>query len=312
MAFLRPRLTDFHHISLPQGHADFAIPFLDEDIPLYLDPFLLWRSPSLQDQALHTSLINSFNHLGWLVKQGRQHEAVQLLVNLSECDEVGLGVSRTREGHRIGLGTAGDILDLFHDIPDYYKSGFVHFEEIQFFVEHISRDRISDFACSFLKSFLVDYTIEQCATHGIPTDAVRLPVYSYSEHALRTEEARLPVHPEGRRPLLFVPKRWLRSKLWISFDDYFAKQYPGKAGQKPEAANDQRVKLLSYNRKNYGAVFEYVARKEQAAGDCQNDPLFAQISVASAKEGLAAIRKLRNVDESGRGRRDAGALREDL
>ena len=293
MAFLRPRLTDYHNISLPQGHADFAIPFLDEDIPLYLDPFLLWRSPSLQDQALHTSLINSFNHLGWLVKQGRRHEAVQLLVNLSECDEVGLGVSRTRAGHRVGQGTAGDILDLFRDIPDYYQSGFVHFEEIQFFVEHISRDRISDFACSFLKSFLVDYTIEQCEVHGIPTDAVRLPVYSYSEHAIRTEEVKLPVHPEERWPILFVPKRWLRATLWISFDDYFARQYSGKAEQKPEAAAKERVKLLTYNRKNYGAVFEYVAKKERAAEDCRNDPLFAQMPIDSAKASLAAIRKLR-------------------
>jgi len=213
MALLRPRLTDYHNLFLPQAQADFAIPFLDEDLPLYLDPFLLWRSPSLQDQALHTSLINSFNHLGWLVREGRRQEAVQLLINLSECDEVGLGVSRLREGHRIGAGTADDILQLFREIPQYHTYGFVHFEEIQFFVEHIARDRISDFACSFLKSFLVDYTIEQCRTHGIPAEAVRLPVYSYGEHAIRTEGVSLPVHPESRRPLLFVPKRWLRSKL---------------------------------------------------------------------------------------------------
>jgi hypothetical protein len=293
MAFVRPRLTDYHHVSLRQAQADFAIPFLDEDIPLYLDPFLLWRSPSLQDQALHTSLINSFNHLGWLVKQGRRHEAVQLLINLSECDEVGLGVSRTREGHRIGAGTAGDILDLFHDIPDYYKCGFVHFEEVQFFVEHISRDRISDFACSFLKSFLVDYTMQQSETHGIPTEAARLPVYSYSEHAVRLECVHLPVHPESGKPLLFVPKRWLRAKLWINFEEYFAKAYPRAAKEQAEPAAAERVKLLTYNRKNYGAVLEYVASKERAAGDCRNDPLFAQIPVASAKASLAVIRKLR-------------------
>lgn len=86
---VRPRLTDFHNIHLPQAQTDFAIPFLDEDIPLYVDPFLLWRSPSQQDQALHTALINSFNHLGHLVKQGRQQDAKALLVALSECDEVG-------------------------------------------------------------------------------------------------------------------------------------------------------------------------------------------------------------------------------
>lgn len=60
------RLTDHYGILVPQADLDFAIPFLDEDIPLYADPFLLWRSPSQQDQALHTSLLNAFNHLGHL------------------------------------------------------------------------------------------------------------------------------------------------------------------------------------------------------------------------------------------------------
>src|SRR3954469_6544754 len=102
MALIRPRLTDHFGIAVAQAEVDFAIPFLDEDIPLYVDPFLLWRSPSQQDQALHTSVINSFNHLGFMARQGSESEAVRLLVELSECDEVGLGHSRTREGRRIG------------------------------------------------------------------------------------------------------------------------------------------------------------------------------------------------------------------
>ena len=63
MALIRPRLNDYFDLPFTQEEVDFAIPYLDEDIPLYFDPFLLWRSPSLQDQSLHTSLINSFNHL---------------------------------------------------------------------------------------------------------------------------------------------------------------------------------------------------------------------------------------------------------
>jgi hypothetical protein len=61
MALIRPRLTDFHGISAAQADLDFAIPFFDEDVPLYVDPFLLWRSPSQQDNSLHTGLVNSFN-----------------------------------------------------------------------------------------------------------------------------------------------------------------------------------------------------------------------------------------------------------
>ena len=41
MTIVRPRLVDYYNVPITQEEVDFAIPFLDEDIPLYLDPFLL-------------------------------------------------------------------------------------------------------------------------------------------------------------------------------------------------------------------------------------------------------------------------------
>ena len=41
---IRPRLNDYYKILLNQDRIDFFIPFLDEDLPLYVDPFLLWKS----------------------------------------------------------------------------------------------------------------------------------------------------------------------------------------------------------------------------------------------------------------------------
>src|SRR6476660_5675590 len=102
MALIRPRLNDYHNLPFRQEEVDFAIPFIDEDIPLYVDPFLLWKSPSMQDNSLHTSITNSFNHLGYLLKQGRNKDAEEILIRASECSEVGLGNSKTKEGKRIG------------------------------------------------------------------------------------------------------------------------------------------------------------------------------------------------------------------
>ena len=88
------RLTDYHGIHVEQESLDFAIPLFEEDVPLYLDPFLLWSSPSQQDQSLHTSLINAFNHLGELMRTGDERKAIEILIVASECDEVGLGSSK--------------------------------------------------------------------------------------------------------------------------------------------------------------------------------------------------------------------------
>jgi hypothetical protein len=286
-------LTDFYGISSSQAELDFAIPFFEEDIPLYVDPFLLWRSPSQQDQTLHTGLVNSFNYQNWLYRKGRESEAIQNLVSASECDEVGLGVSAMRKGKRFGEGTAREILDVFRRVPEYGQHGFTHFEEIQLYVDGISRDRVSDIACTFLKSFLIDYTIENCLKLGIPREQVRVShLYDYKEQRFTFGvAAELPVNPVSKAPVLFVPKRWLRFVPWINFDDYF-----GSACPKDDVVNrqgsDDRVQVLLYNRDNYGMVAEYVKVKERTAADCHNDPLFTQIPVLSAKRKLAEIKRL--------------------
>ena len=290
---INPRLTDYYGIPTPQADLDFAIPFFGEDIPLYLDPFLLWRSPSQQDQALHTSLINAFNHLGRLAQEGKKSTAIDMLILASECDEVGLGSSKNRKGKRIGVGKATDIIELFEKVDFYRTRGFRHFEEIQFFVDGISKDRISDIACNFLKSFLIDFTASECRRHGLPMKPCTVSaLYDYRSNSFKTESnVELPIDPNDGSPIILVPKRWLRFTPWLSFDDYFEHHCPqddiAHAGQPLD-----RVDVLTFNRKNYGVIDAYIKAKERTFEDCHNDPLFKQIPGLSARRKLAAIKKL--------------------
>lgn len=293
MALIRPRLTDYHNISASQTVLDFAIPFLDEDIPLYVDPFLLWKSPSQQDQALHTSIVNSFNHLNHLLRRSKEVDAREILILASECVEVGLGQSRKRRGSRIGAEKADEILDLFKQIENYGQNGFVHFEEIQLYVKDISRDRVSDIACSFLKSFLIDYTSQVCAELKIPLQDVKVPtVYDYRQNRFLADQlARLPTNPNNGDPILVVPKRWLRFGTWINFDEYFREYCPrDDVFNKDEP--QESVKVLRFNRAHYGVVHDYIEAKERQQADCHNDPLFKQIPVSSAKSKFQTIKSL--------------------
>lgn len=290
MALIRPRLTDHHGISAAQESLDFAIPFLDEDLPLYVDPFLLWKSPSQQDQALHTSVVASFNHFGSLAKRGRSTEAVDILVEISECREVGLGHARNKVGHRIGRSAAEDILSIFTSIPQIERGGLDHIEEVQLLVDGISRDRISDFTCNLVKSFLVDYTIDQCTTLGIPLAGVELPsLFDLRKKTLVSEKVMLPTDPLTGSPILLVPKRWLRFSPWINYEDYFANSFV-KEGGAPEDLG--RAEILNYNRQNYDLITTYVAAKERTREECHNDPLFKPIPALFAKRRLAELKKI--------------------
>lgn len=289
---IRPRLTDYHGITVAQEDADFAIPFFDEDIPLYVDPFLMWRSPSQQDVALHGALLAAFNHIGQLALNGQENEAAEALIAASECDEVGLGSSQKRKGKRIGRDKASEILMIFRRIPRYAAHGLTHIEEVQFFVEGVSKDRISDFACSFLKSFLIDFTIDQCNRLGIPTGAKTVPnVWNPRLRAFEAVETKLPADPTDNRPLLLVPKRWLRFVPWINYEEYFEKHCPqDDISHTPEMLT--RVEVLNFNRDNYGVIAAYIEAKERSFKDAANDPLFSQIPVRSARNKLAQIKKL--------------------
>ncbi len=290
---INPRVTDYHGIQVAQADVDFAIPFFDQDIPLYVDPFLLWKSPSFQDKSLHSAIVNAFNNLGHLAKNKKSDDAIRQLIISSECDEVGLGVSKTRKGKRIGSGKASEIINLFDMIPEYSKNGFNHFEEIQFFVDNIAKDRICDICCSFIKSFLIDFTIEQCQIHSIPIadcevkNVYQLDKYDFSE----SESVQLPLHPETSSPIVFVPKRWLRFNNWLNYEDYFKSYCPQDDIINPGEKLD-RVKVLNYNRHNYGVIKSYIETKERTVEDCANDPLFKQIPVLSAKRKMSAIEKI--------------------
>lgn len=291
MALIRPRLNDYYNLPFTQEEVDFAIPFLDEDIPLYLDPFLLWKSPSLQDNSLHTSLVNSFNHLGSLLKNDKKLDAIDILIKCSECDEVGLGNSKTRHGMPIGKSVAENILSLFENIPEIHSSGFVHFEEIQLFVDQISSDRISDFACNFLKSFLIDYTLEQCEKHNIPIESADVVVYNYRKNTLEEEETFLPVNPSTKEPIILVPKRWLRRVPWINYQDYLHSYFIENV-KSVDDKKIERIPLLNYNRQNYNVVQTYLKIKELSNSDCENDPLFKPIPITSSKRKFSTIESL--------------------
>mgnify|MGYP001162051089 FL=1 len=170
-------------------------------------------------------------------------------------------------------------------------SFFQHFEEIQLLVDNVSKDRISDISCSLIKSFLVDFTIDQCQRLKIPIEKCTIPIYDYKSFQFKSEETYLPINPENKQPIILTPKRWLKYVPWINYEDYFQNYYI-KDVDKAYDGKLNRVQILNFNRHNYNLVQSYITLKEKYNKDLTNDPLFTQIPVLSAKRKISTILKL--------------------
>jgi len=282
-------LNDFHNLSFRQEDVDFVIPFLDEDIPFFIDPFLLWKSPSQQDNSLHLTMVNSLNHLAYRYLEN-ETDSIKILVNCSECNEVGLGMSKTRTGKKFSEKTAKQIFSLYKQIPQIKKNGLIHLEAIQLFIDNIAEDRISDITVSLIKSFLIDFTIDNCNKHMIPMERTEIQCFDSKKQKICSENVLLPINPNTRHPIILVPKRWLRKTNYINLSNYCRDYYIPRVLK--DAEKQERISVLSYNRNNYDIVQNYIEIKERQKEDCKNDPLFKQIPVLSIKRKLSTILNL--------------------
>lgn len=293
---INPRLIDHFGLPFTQDDVDFAIPRLREDIPLYLDPFLLWASDAPAYQERHHQLTAFFGGLRQLVQAGHEAEALRQLLTCEEPRELGLGYTAGgKGGSAIGPRLAQDALALYRDVPQLAEGDLAHIEEIQLLVPGLGEDRISDLAACILKDFLLEFTAERAVQHGIPTRRFVVPnVYDHERWRWRPRTERdLPYNPLDESPLLFAPLDLLRHLPWINYEDYYRSAYarhvlpPDRAGRRvPKDA------VLAYNRAHYAAVQRYVQEKERQAPACRPDPLFEPLQLATLRRRFAELRAI--------------------
>lgn len=96
-------LTQAFRLSFTQAEVDFVIPRLDQDLPLCIDPFLLYKSRDDTLRHLYGQLVRLFNDSVVLFREGKRREMDEL-IDFPEANEIGFGYCE--EGvHGSGLGT---------------------------------------------------------------------------------------------------------------------------------------------------------------------------------------------------------------
>lgn len=292
---VNPRLIDVFGSSFTQEDVDFAIPHLQEDIPLYLDPFLLWISENPEYRALHDTLISFLRLVADKVRAGDILGGSELLAGCGEQPALGLGYAAgSKRGSSVGEKLIAQILAAHQNVPQLRDGKIRHLEELQLVVPGIAEDRISDAAAAVLKHFFIRYTAEQAEKQKIPTRRARLgDMYDPSRQRwIPGPEAALPYNPVDNSPILLAPLCLLRRLPWINYPDYYRSGYAARILPPDRRSRVAKKAVLQFNARNYVQVERYVTDRERAGDRCHPDPLFQPLTSGTLKAKFGELREL--------------------
>lgn len=157
---------------------------LVNDLPLFIDPFLLFNSSDEDFQRIHKETID---YLLFLQSISEQHDRLNsgmkcAWFSFSEVKQTWLGFSLSGNA---GLGMGNEFAKCLFDglktmFRDFGKETITqgkHLEKLCLISPHVGRDKISDFTTNFAKRYLLEYTErfarsymqpEQCKVCNIP------------------------------------------------------------------------------------------------------------------------------------------------
>ena len=188
---------------------------LINDLPLFVDPFLLFNSDDEQFQAIHQEMID---YLLFLQNQSRQHSTLSIGMqkawfSFPEVKQTWLGFSLSGNS---GRGMGGDFAkglyeglnSIFKDFDKITVTKGLHMEKLCLISPRVGRDKISDFTTNFVKCYLLEYT-EKFAHTYLSSDKCRLinvpkAYFNWETHTWAPKLCYLPFHQNDY--VLLTPK----------------------------------------------------------------------------------------------------------
>lgn len=288
---------------ISQYDVDFVIPRNGVDIPLGIDPFLLYKSRDPEYRALHDLLLSAFGNGIRAVREGRISDAERLF-DFPEVSAIGLGYSRGgKRGSGVGSQMRALILEALQGSSGLQERGVRHVEELQILSPGIGPDRISDIAANVLKRFLIDYTQRQCDIWGVPRRKA-VPVHHIYEPATGSwvdSYEDLPVSPIDGTPILLVPRRIVRVLPWINYDDFVKSEFAAYLGAKRSQTHGRgsdrgrraKADVVMITRSDVALVDRYVRSRERQARAAR--PSVDYVDKAAKAEAEALTQRLQGI-----------------
>ncbi len=168
--------SDFFGVSptLLEEYGAFDISLIN-DLPLFIDPFLLFNSDNQEYRQLHSEIID---YLRFLRDRSTDPDGLDpgLIANWYQFKEVRqnwLGFSRFgNRGSALGRKFADALFrnlgSIFRNFGDEQITRGSHLEKLCLIGSGVGRDNISDFTTNLIKGYLLDYSQRFALQHLAP------------------------------------------------------------------------------------------------------------------------------------------------
>jgi hypothetical protein len=265
---------------------------LVSDLPLFIDPFLLFHSRKPKYRKLHHEIIK---YLRFLKKKSADRnldpDLIRALYSFPEVDQNWLGFTvEGNKGHGLGLQFATalhrNLNELFTSFGDERITRGSHLEKLCLIERGVGKDNISDFTTNLAKSYLLDYTnrfSRQFVRKGLKRRfSVPRAKFNYHTEAWETRTFVLPCF-RGNFVLLTPKDMLAKEDTWINrgdlvedFDElcasvsneelrarinnYFIKVLP------EDASSKQRREAASDTIRHFPSLIDYFIRRKEREG----------------------------------------------
>ena len=167
------RFSDHFNLNKFQAELDFVDVFINDDIPLFIDPYVFKVRDDKSSVDCNNQIVDFFDTIIQAIRNKDTAYARSLLEQLTEPKETHLGVSRNSVS---GKGVSGkQANDLYIKLRGSKAIKTGHLKDIsdcELLIPGIGFDKISDIVTNIIRNKLIEYTQAQCTLFNIPMRSV--------------------------------------------------------------------------------------------------------------------------------------------
>ncbi|HUU44409.1 MAG TPA: hypothetical protein VM118_01645 [Acidobacteriota bacterium] len=263
------------------------------DLPLFIDPFLLFNSRKKRYQRLHAGIIEYLRFLRHRAQLSdldshlidawyRFPEVTQTWLGFSESGNRGRGL-----GREFAVSLHTNLYRIFDDFGSETITKGSHLEKLCLIKDRVGRDNISDFTTNLILAFLLEYTqtfarqhIAQGLRRVVTVNKAR---FNYDTETWERDTYDLPWHQNDY--VILVPKDILtRDETWINrtdltrdfaqiptaipnaqlrwqIDNYFRRVLP------QEPSKEERKRAIRLTVRKFPQLIDYYILHKETRGD---------------------------------------------